>query len=185
MLTESKSKNSLSNILDLKLHPVSLFSFFGPLTDKLLHWWASEHSLKVTMEDKFILQRRRLCRLFSIALSGTWDMLSSQLMKLSLRGWIHIQEGWDSCPSSALIFYPYSRNASHLLVYVTENSNSHWWFFFLMYSKQNSPSLRTLDSYLKEKLGMWLSPATLELHHITWDDPASLLEKIVAYEVLH
>ena len=31
---------------------------------------------------------------------------------------------------------------------------------------------------------MWLSPAVLELHQITWDDPASLLEKIVAYEVL-
>lgn len=30
---------------------------------------------------------------------------------------------------------------------------------------------------------MWLSPAVLELHQITWDDPASLLEKIVAYEV--
>lgn len=44
-------------------------------------------------------------------------------------------------------------------------------------------SLRALDSYLKEKLSTWLSPATLELHQITWDDPASLLEKIVAYEV--
>lgn len=54
-----------------------------------------------------------------------------------------------------------------------------------MYRKENTPSLRTLDSYLKDKLGMWLSPATLELHQITWDDPASLLEKIVAYEVLH
>ncbi|CAH2071558.1 unnamed protein product [Thlaspi arvense] len=52
-------------------------------------------------------------------------------------------------------------------------------------SKENTPSLRTLDSYLKEKLGMWLSPATLELHQITWDDPASLLEKIVAYEAVH
>lgn len=29
----------------------------------------------------------------------------------------------------------------------------------------------------------WLSPAALALHQITWDDPASLLEKIVAYEV--
>lgn len=44
-------------------------------------------------------------------------------------------------------------------------------------------SLRALDTYLKEKLSMWLSPAVLELHQITWDDPASLLEKIVAYEV--
>ncbi|VVB07777.1 unnamed protein product [Arabis nemorensis] len=54
-----------------------------------------------------------------------------------------------------------------------------------MLTKENTPSLRTLDSYLKEKLGMWLSPATLELHQITWDDPASLLEKIVAYEAVH
>ncbi|WZY82895.1 malonyl-CoA decarboxylase, mitochondrial [Brassica napus] len=52
-------------------------------------------------------------------------------------------------------------------------------------TKDNMPSLRALDSYLKEKLGMWLSPATLELHQITWDDPASLLEKIVAYEAVH
>lgn len=38
---------------------------------------------------------------------------------------------------------------------------------------------------MKEKLGTWLSPATLELHQITWDYPASLLEKIVAYEAVH
>ncbi|KAH0890512.1 hypothetical protein HID58_052941 [Brassica napus] len=55
----------------------------------------------------------------------------------------------------------------------------------LILTKENMPSLRALDSYLKEKLGMWLSPATLELHQITWDDPASLLEKIVAYEAVH
>lgn len=48
----------------------------------------------------------------------------------------------------------------------------------------NIASLRALDSHLKEKLITWLSPANLELHNITWDDPASLLEKIVAYEVL-
>ncbi|CAI9086833.1 OLC1v1020753C2 [Oldenlandia corymbosa var. corymbosa] len=50
---------------------------------------------------------------------------------------------------------------------------------------ENFASLRALDSYLKEKLTMWLSPANLELHNITWDDPASLLEKIVAYEAVH
>jgi hypothetical protein len=43
--------------------------------------------------------------------------------------------------------------------------------------------LRALDGYLKEKLVTWLSPAALSLHQITWDDPATLLEKIVAYEV--
>lgn len=50
---------------------------------------------------------------------------------------------------------------------------------------ENVASLRALDSYLKEKLITWLSPANLELHQITWDDPASLLEKIVAYEAVH
>ncbi|PON52145.1 Malonyl-CoA decarboxylase [Parasponia andersonii] len=52
-------------------------------------------------------------------------------------------------------------------------------------AKENFASLRALDSYLKEKLSTWLSPAALELHQITWDDPASLLEKIVAFEAVH
>ncbi|KAM1797157.1 hypothetical protein ACFX11_037304 [Malus domestica] len=52
-------------------------------------------------------------------------------------------------------------------------------------AEENTASLRALDSYLKEKLSTWLSPAALELHQITWDDPASLLEKIVAYEAVH
>lgn len=56
---------------------------------------------------------------------------------------------------------------------------------FLIYvcREENTASLRALDSYLKEKLMTWLSPAALVLHRITWDDSASLLEKIVAYEV--
>ncbi|EEF43815.1 malonyl-CoA decarboxylase, putative [Ricinus communis] len=52
-------------------------------------------------------------------------------------------------------------------------------------AEENAACLRALDSYLKEKLSTWLSPAALELHQITWDDPASLLEKIVAYEAVH
>lgn len=55
---------------------------------------------------------------------------------------------------------------------------------FPLCREENIASLRALDSCLKEKLSTWLSPAALELHQITWDDPASLLEKIVAYEVL-
>ncbi|KAJ8761315.1 hypothetical protein K2173_001371 [Erythroxylum novogranatense] len=54
-----------------------------------------------------------------------------------------------------------------------------------MLEQENVPSVRALDFYLKEKLITWLSPAALELHQITWDDPASLLEKIVAYEAVH
>ncbi|KAI3997080.1 hypothetical protein MKX01_032731 [Papaver californicum] len=54
-----------------------------------------------------------------------------------------------------------------------------------MLQEENSAPLRALDSDLKEKLVTWLSPAALELHQITWDDPASLLEKIVAYEAVH
>ncbi|KAI3466543.1 hypothetical protein Pfo_023206 [Paulownia fortunei] len=52
-------------------------------------------------------------------------------------------------------------------------------------AEENIASLRALDSHLKEKLITWLSPANLQLHNITWDDPASLLEKIVAYEAVH
>ncbi|XP_057795055.1 uncharacterized protein LOC131011287 isoform X2 [Salvia miltiorrhiza] len=52
-------------------------------------------------------------------------------------------------------------------------------------AEENIALLRALDSYLKEKLITWLSPANLQLHHITWDDSASLLEKIVAHEAVH
>ncbi|CAH9105732.1 unnamed protein product [Cuscuta epithymum] len=55
----------------------------------------------------------------------------------------------------------------------------------LILAGENALSLRALDCFLKEKLVTWLSPANLELHNITWDDPASLLEKIVAYEAVH
>lgn len=58
-----------------------------------------------------------------------------------------------------------------------------YFFASFFYSQENTPSVRSLESYLKEKLITWLSPAALELHQITWDDSASLLEKIVAYEV--
>ncbi|KAI9395616.1 hypothetical protein POPTR_004G005500v4 [Populus trichocarpa] len=51
--------------------------------------------------------------------------------------------------------------------------------------EENIALLRALDSCLKEKLSTWLSPAVLELHQITWDDSASLLEKIVTYEAVH
>ncbi|WVY92781.1 hypothetical protein V8G54_031869 [Vigna mungo] len=54
-----------------------------------------------------------------------------------------------------------------------------------LHREENIASLRALDSYLKEKFVTWLSPAALELHQITWGDPASLLEKIVAYEAVH
>ena len=49
--------------------------------------------------------------------------------------------------------------------------------------EEKIPSLKALDSFLKKKFNVWLSLAMLELHQITWDDSASLLEKIVTYEV--
>ncbi|KAG0562725.1 hypothetical protein KC19_9G167800 [Ceratodon purpureus] len=50
---------------------------------------------------------------------------------------------------------------------------------------KNLPSLRALDSDLQGLFATWLSPACLELHRLTWNDPACLLEKIVTYEAVH
>ncbi|CAN8308428.1 unnamed protein product [Cochlearia groenlandica] len=105
----------------------------------------------------------------------------------------------DKEASLSSVFYRIERNLRHVLQptyeVLFERLNTHpggLRFLTLLradllsiLTNENLPSLRTLDSYLKEKLGMWLSPATLELHRITWDDPASLLEKIVAYEAVH
>ncbi|XP_023001563.1 malonyl-CoA decarboxylase, mitochondrial [Cucurbita maxima] len=103
----------------------------------------------------------------------------------------------DDTPLSA--FYHLERNLRHALKptyeVLFERLNTHpggLGFLSILRAdilsileEENTASLRALDTYLKEKLSMWLSPAVLELHQITWDDPASLLEKIVAYEAVH
>ncbi|XP_075481497.1 uncharacterized protein LOC142522204 isoform X1 [Primulina tabacum] len=106
---------------------------------------------------------------------------------------IHDEEGYLSA------FYRIERNLRHSLkpMYevLFERLNTHTGglrFLSIMRAdiisllmEENLAPLRALDSYLKEKLITWLSPANLQLHNITWDDPASLLEKIVAYEAVH
>src|SRR5690606_20409865 len=47
------------------------------------------------------------------------------------------------------------------------------------------PSLKALDDDLRELLASWFDIGFLDLRQITWDAPASLLEKLVAYEAVH
>jgi malonyl-CoA decarboxylase len=47
------------------------------------------------------------------------------------------------------------------------------------------PHLRALDADLLELLVSWFDVGFLDLRQITWDSPASLLEKLIAYEAVH
>jgi malonyl-CoA decarboxylase len=47
------------------------------------------------------------------------------------------------------------------------------------------PHLRALDADLKELLASWFDVGFLEMRRITWDAPASLLEKLARYEAVH
>jgi malonyl-CoA decarboxylase len=47
------------------------------------------------------------------------------------------------------------------------------------------PLLKALDADLRELLVSWFDVGFLDLHQITWDSPASLLEKLIAYEAVH
>ncbi len=47
------------------------------------------------------------------------------------------------------------------------------------------PHLRALDADLRELLISWFDVGFLDLRQITWDSPASLLEKLIAYEAVH
>ncbi len=47
------------------------------------------------------------------------------------------------------------------------------------------PHLRALDADLRELLVTWFDVGFLDLRQITWDSPASLLEKLIAYEAVH
>lgn len=47
------------------------------------------------------------------------------------------------------------------------------------------PHLRALDADLRALLVSWFDVGFLDLRQITWDSPASLLEKLIVYEAVH
>jgi malonyl-CoA decarboxylase len=49
----------------------------------------------------------------------------------------------------------------------------------------NDPLLRDLADDLRDLLADWFDIGFLELRRISWDSPASLLEKLIAYEAVH
>ncbi len=55
----------------------------------------------------------------------------------------------------------------------------------LMAFARDDPLLGALDADLRELLVSWFDVGFLDLHRITWDAPAALLEKLIAYEAVH
>lgn len=54
----------------------------------------------------------------------------------------------------------------------------------LRFLKEN-PALKPLDDDLQELLASWFDIGFLEMRSISWDSPASLLEKFMRYEAVH
>jgi malonyl-CoA decarboxylase len=50
---------------------------------------------------------------------------------------------------------------------------------------KSQPALATLDDDLRTLLAGWFDIGFLDLTRISWDSPASLLEKLIAYEAVH
>jgi malonyl-CoA decarboxylase len=50
---------------------------------------------------------------------------------------------------------------------------------------RSRPELRAVDSDLKHLFVSWFNKGFLEMQRISWDTPASVLEKIIAYEAVH
>ncbi|XDZ65814.1 malonyl-CoA decarboxylase family protein [Alphaproteobacteria bacterium LSUCC0684] len=55
----------------------------------------------------------------------------------------------------------------------------------LIKAARKSPALKRLDTGLKQLMRGWFNPGFLVLKPITWESPASILEKIIAYEAVH
>ncbi|HEV7370901.1 malonyl-CoA decarboxylase [Arenibaculum sp.] len=55
----------------------------------------------------------------------------------------------------------------------------------LSFVKDGDPVLAGLEEDLKGLLRSWFDIGFLDLRRITWDSPASLLEKLIAYEAVH
>lgn len=50
---------------------------------------------------------------------------------------------------------------------------------------QGHPEIKALDADLHHLFTSWFNPGFLELHEITWNSPAQLLEKIIQHEAVH
>ncbi len=55
----------------------------------------------------------------------------------------------------------------------------------LLAIEERGPALDGLDADLRELLTSWFDTGFLDLARITWDSPAALLEKLIAYEAVH
>ena len=55
----------------------------------------------------------------------------------------------------------------------------------LLAIRDPSPQLAALDNDLRELLESWFDLGFLDLRQITWQSPAALLEKLIAYEAVH
>ncbi len=55
----------------------------------------------------------------------------------------------------------------------------------LLECSRSNPALTALDRDLKTLLASWFDVGFLELRQITWNSPALLLEKLIAYEAVH
>jgi malonyl-CoA decarboxylase len=50
---------------------------------------------------------------------------------------------------------------------------------------KDHPAFRATDADMHHLLSSWFNPGFLELHQITWNSPAQLLEKIIEHESVH
>lgn len=55
----------------------------------------------------------------------------------------------------------------------------------MLEAAKNEPAIGELADDLREMLAAWFDVGLLELKQITWDSPAALLEKLIAYEAVH
>jgi len=55
----------------------------------------------------------------------------------------------------------------------------------LLRHTKDAPQLADLDHDLERMLVSWFDIGFLELHRITWNSPAALLEKLISYEAVH
>jgi malonyl-CoA decarboxylase len=55
----------------------------------------------------------------------------------------------------------------------------------MLSNSSKDPALSVLEADIKDLLASWFDIGFLELRRITWDTPASILEKLIAYEAVH
>jgi len=153
------------------------------LTARLSRWW--EREAKPGQEELGALYLARLTDVAANRVAQQWcesytqagvEQRSAMLARLAHAGTTLHDQASLASHASRLLRRLSARGGLGFMVALRED---------MLLWRREIHDLALLERELEQLLAGWFDVSMLELHPITWDSPASLLEKLIHYEAVH